>query len=93
MWWIARGVGPLTGDYSHSLQMWLMSITHECCAKKSMGYIQCNANLGISWVWGSLLVGFSSFRLFMFALDIRGVWEVLTAKCLKNMEGHKNEYS
>ena len=72
LWWLAREFGPLTGDNSHSLELWLISTSQECCTKISLEYLPCNAYIGLSWKWGRLLIGCSSFHLFIFALGIRG---------------------
>ena len=72
LWWLARGLRTLTGYDSHSLQMWLIYISHECCAKKNVWYHQCNASLGLFWEWGRLFIGCTLFYLFIFALGIIG---------------------
>ena len=48
LWWIARGVGTLTGDDSHSLRLCIIYISQERCAKKSVDHLPCNDNLGLS---------------------------------------------
>ena len=52
-----KGVQNLTVGESHLLLLWLISISRECCSKKSVECLPCNANLWISWKWaGSSLV-------------------------------------
>ena len=68
-----KGVQNLTVGESHLLLLWLISISRECCSKKSVEYLPCNANLGLYWWWGRLLVGCSSFHLFIFTIGIGGV--------------------
>ena len=90
---ILHQIQGITCHKDHTSINLLYIVSHEFNAKKYVKFLPCNVNLRFSWWWGRLLVGCFSFHIFIFALGIRGGWEVWSAKFLQNLSEHKNEYS